>query len=51
MTGIYNAEGGSQPFKEFQLGEWKRLLPLSHMEAQRSLSGAGWGGRESFFFS
>lgn len=47
MIGIYNAGGGSQPFKEFQLGEWKCLLPLSHMEAQLSLRGR----RESIFFS
>lgn len=58
MIGIYNAGGGSQPFKEFQLGEWKCLLPLSHMEAQRSLKGGVRGGggeeggeRESIFFS
>lgn len=48
MIGIYNAGGGSQPFKEFQLGEWKCLLPLTHMEVQRT-GGGGGAGRQSKF--
>lgn len=43
MIGIYNCGGSSQPFKEFHLGEWKCLLPLSLLEAQRSF-----GGRKQF---
>lgn len=39
MIGIPNHEGNSQLFKEFQLGEWKCLLPLSHWEAQQSFRG------------
>lgn len=49
MIGISNCRENSQPFKEFQQGEWKCLQPLSHLEAQGSFRGTA-EGKAIFFF-